>query len=355
MKCQHLLVTGGAGFIGSNFVRQVLANNEDVRITNLDALTYCATLTSLADVAKEHGPDGSGRYIFVEGDIRDGELITRLLEDDSNGRIDAILNFAAWSHVDRAILNPLEFVDTNVTGTAVLLDCARKAFEGRFDETRFLQVSTDEVYGALQADDPEFTETTLLEPNSPYSASKAGAEQLVRSYNRTFGLPVLTTRCSNNYGPYQFPEKLIPLIISRAMADKPLPVYGDGKNIRDWLHVEDHCQAIWRVLNDGRVGEIYNIGGNSEVYNIDMVKKILAILDKPESLITFVTDRLGHDLRYAVNISKIENELGWTPSVDLDTGLTDTVRWYTDNTEWWFPLLGESETTMKKLYTGNKG
>ncbi|RMG01838.1 MAG: dTDP-glucose 4,6-dehydratase [Planctomycetota bacterium] len=331
-----ILVTGGAGFIGSNFVRQWLQEEPD-RIVNLDKLTYAGNLDSLADVF--HDP----RHVFVEGDICDQALVAKLLAEY---RPWAIVNFAAESHVDRSIDGPEAFVQTNVVGTFRLLQAAREywntlddADKSRF---RFQHVSTDEVYGSLG---PEgyFTETTPYAPNSPYSASKASADHFVRAYHHTYGLPTLITNCSNNYGPYQFPEKLIPLMILNAVEGKPLPVYGDGKNVRDWLYVEDHCRALRTVLRRGKPGEAYNIGGNCEMQNIEVVKTICKLVDrlKPglphspcESLITFVTDRPGHDRRYAIDASKIKAELGWEPQENFESGMERTVRWYLEHTEW---------------------
>jgi dTDP-glucose 4,6-dehydratase len=327
----NLLVTGGCGFIGSNFVRQRLLADEPEagRIVNLDKLTYAGNPANLADLA------GSARYRFVHGDIGDEALVARLLAEESIG---AIVNFAAESHVDRSIDTPEPFIQTNVVGTLRLLQAARKYWTGlpadRKEAFRFLHVSTDEVYGTLAATDPAFTEETPFAPNSPYAASKAASDHLVRSYQHTFGLPTLTTNCSNNYGPYQFPEKLIPLMILNAMEDKPLPVYGNGTNVRDWIHVEDHCDAVARVLEAGKDGEVYNIGGRSERTNLEIVRAILSELGKPESLIEYVTDRPGHDQRYAIDDHKIERQLGWVRSRHLDEGLASTVKWYRDNATW---------------------
>jgi len=329
------LVTGGAGFIGGNFVLDAVAAG--IRVVNLDLLTYAGnpdTLTSL---------DGHPDHVFVQGDIGDRALVTRLLQEHQP---DAIVNFAAESHVDRSIDGPAEFVQTNVVGTLGLLECTRDYWralpEARRDAFRFLHVSTDEVYGSL-GDEGKFTETTPYAPNSPYSASKAASDHLVRAFHHTYGLPVLTTNCSNNYGPYQFPEKLIPLVIAKAVAGEPLPVYGDGKNVRDWLFVKDHCDAIRRVLEAGRVGETYNVGGNAERENIVVVETICRLLDERRpredgqpraSQITYVRDRPGHDRRYAIDASKVESELGWTPSVSFEDGIARTVDWYLDNTGW---------------------
>ena len=325
-----LLITGGAGFIGSNFIRYLLKNNYDVVIINLDKLTYAGNLENLADIDKKF-PDN---YKFIHADICNTELVESIFQDYEP---DCIVNFAAESHVDRSILNPNVFAETNVMGTAVLLSVARKYWnESSRSDKRFLQISTDEVYGSLPENKKElkFTEKTPLNPRSPYSASKTSADLLVKAYYYTYGFPTLITRCSNNYGPYQFPEKLIPLMINNALKDKPLPVYGDGKNIRDWLYVEDHCEAIWTVLNNGKSGEVYNIGGNSEMQNIEIVKLILDHLDKPYSLIRFVEDRLGHDRRYAIDATKIKNELGFEPKYKFEDKIKDTIDWYLENKEW---------------------
>lgn len=331
----HILVTGGAGFIGSNFIKYMLDKYPDYKITNLDALTYCGNLENLEDI--EDNPN----YSFVKGDIRDEGLVDILVSS-----VDYIVNFAAESHVDRSIEDPQIFIKSNILGTQVLLDAAKK-----FQIKKFLQVSTDEVYGSLG---PEgyFTEETPLQANSPYSASKAGADLMVRAYGETFGLPINITRCSNNYGPYQFPEKLIPLMISNALEDKELPVYGDGKNIRDWLHVYDHCSAIDLVLHNGKLGEVYNIGGHNEKENIEIVKLILKELDKPESLIKFVKDRLGHDRRYAIDSTKITEELAWKPKYTFETGIVETIHWYLDNQEWMKKVKsGEYQEYYEKMYS----
>lgn len=331
----NLLVTGGAGFIGSNFLRRRRRTRPADKLVVLDALTYAGNPASIADL------DG---IELVKGDICDGALVERTLVDH---RIEAIAHFAAESHVDRSILGPLAFVQTNVVGTATLLDQARKA-----KVKRFLHVSTDEVYGDLGPSDAPFSERTPVQPRSPYSASKAGSDHLVRSYFETFHFPTVITRCSNNYGPYQFPEKLIPLMILNAMADTPLPVYGDGQNVRDWIHVEDHCAAIERVLEDGRDGEVYNVGGRSERPNLDIVREILRLTGKPESLIRFVADRPGHDRRYAIDDEKIERELGWTRARRLEEGLAETVAWYRDNPGWWMQIRsGEYLSWYDKNYT----
>ncbi|QWE08893.1 dTDP-glucose 4,6-dehydratase [Polynucleobacter ibericus] len=333
-----ILVTGGAGFIGGNFVLDWLANPNAEGIINLDKLTYAGNLHTLKPL------QGDSRHIFVHGDIGDKALVTKLLKQYKPR---AIVNFAAESHVDRSIHGPADFVETNIVGTFNLLECAREfwnALEGKAkEEFRFHHVSTDEVYGSLSATDPAFTETNPYEPNSPYSASKAASDHLVRAWFHTYGLPVVTTNCSNNYGPYHFPEKLIPLVILNALNSKPLPIYGDGQQIRDWLYVGDHCLAIREVLAKGKLGETYNIGGWNEKANIDVVKTICSILDelKPRAdgrsyveQITYVKDRPGHDRRYAIDASKVERDLGWRPAETFDTGIRKTVQWYLDNHVW---------------------
>jgi dTDP-glucose 4,6-dehydratase len=333
---RSILVTGGAGFIGGNFVH-FLIGETDLRVVNLDALTYAGNLDTLAEL------QGNPRHVFVQGDIGDRERVARLLAEY---RPWALVNFAAESHVDRSIDGPAAFIQTNVVGTFNLLDCARdywdKLPEPQRRAFRFLHVSTDEVYGSL-GPDGLFTETTPYAPNSPYSASKAASDHLVRAWHHTYGLPVLTTNCSNNYGPYQFPEKLIPLFIQNALSGKPLPIYGDGANVRDWLYVEDHCRAIWRVLEAGRPGEVYNVGGNSERTNLQVVDTLCATLDEllPDSphvphagLKTFVPDRPGHDRRYAIDAGKLTRELGWQPRETFDSGLRRTVRWYLEHQAW---------------------
>jgi dTDP-glucose 4,6-dehydratase len=332
-----ILVTGGAGFIGSNFVLSWIANTNS-SVINLDLLTYAGNPENLSTL------EGNGRHLLVRGDICDGKLVSALLRDHQPR---AIVHFAAESHVDRSIASPEAFIRTNVHGTFTLLDQAKAYWSGLGDADRqafrFLHVSTDEVYGTLGPDDPAFSETTAYAPNSPYAASKAASDHLVRAYHHTWGFPVLTTNCSNNYGPFQFPEKLIPLMILNALEAKPLPVYGDGMNVRDWLFVEDHCSAIRTVLENGRVGETYNIGGNSERANIDVVKTICDLVDemRPRSaggsrrdLITYVKDRPGHDRRYAIDASKLSRELGWQPAAEFESGLRKTVRWYLDNSAW---------------------
>ena len=324
---KKILVTGGAGFIGANFVKYMVDKYPTYEVFNLDALTYAGNLKTCQEV--EEKPN----YHFIHGDISDRAFIFNLFEKE---RFEMVVNFAAESHVDRSIVDPEIFLKTNVIGTQVLMDAART-----FGVSRFHQVSTDEVYGDLPLDHPDllFTEQTSLQASSPYSASKASADLLVLSYYRTFGLPVTISRCSNNYGPYQFPEKLIPLMISKALKNEPLPVYGDGKNVRDWLHVEDHCRAIDLILHRGRVGDVYNIGGRNERTNVDVVKTILGLLKKSESLITYIEDRPGHDLRYAIDATKIETELGWGPAYQFEAGMLQTVEWYLNHREWWEAFL----------------
>lgn len=316
---KQILVTGGCGFIGSNFIRYQLSEYPDILITNLDKLTYAGNLENLKEF------ESDSRYNFTRGDIADRDFVNSLL---SSAHFDAIVNFAAESHVDRSILDSGPFIQTNIVGTQVLLDAFR-----RQDINRFIQVSTDEVYGSLGAEG-FFTEETPIAPNSPYSASKAAADLLVRSYIKTFQIPAIITRCSNNYGPYQFPEKLIPLFISNAMEDKSVPVYGEGTNVRDWIHVLDHCRGIDAALRRGSVGEVYNFGGNSEMQNIKITKLLLDLLGKSETLIKYVTDRPGHDLRYAIDCRKAESELGWKPEIEFQSGLEATIKWYQNNQEW---------------------
>ncbi len=351
-----LLVTGGAGFIGSNFVRWTLERQADARVINLDLLTYAGNPENLTDIADRHGAGGDGRYAFVHGDIGDFELVRRLLQGDDPavplGPVDALVHFAAESHVDRSIMAPAAFVDTNVKGTLALLEACRAELAARPRPFRFLHIGTDEVYGSLGPEDPAFTEATALKPNSPYAASKAAADFMVRAYVETFGLPAMITRCSNNYGPYQFPEKLIPLMITRAVQDLPLPVYGDGMNVRDWIHVEDHVEALWLVLTRGRVGGVYNLGGQAEVPNLDIIRQLLRILGKPESLISFVLDRAGHDRRYAMDINRIRTELGWSPQRRLNEGLQQTVAWYLDHQVWWERVASEAYRAANALYLG---
>jgi len=317
-----ILVTGCCGFIGSNFIRYFLKSYPNDALINVDKLTYAGNLENLSDLSQ------SPRYYFIRGDITDAPRMEELI----NKGVDAIINFAAESHVDRSIEDPSAFMKTNVFGTFVLLEAVRKVFSKQ--HIRFVHISTDEVYGSL-GETGAFTEETPLAPNSPYSASKSAADMLVRAYHRTYGLPTVITRCSNNFGPYQFPEKLIPLMISNAIEDKELPIYGDGMHVRDWIYVEDHCRAIDVVLHHGREGEVYNIGGRSERANLVVAQTILDRLGKPHSLIRFVTDRPGHDRRYAIDFSKIERELGWKPSISFEEGISRTVEWYLTHREWW--------------------
>ena len=335
----RLLITGGAGFIGSNFVRYILREHPDWQVVNLDRLTYAGNLENLKDVKNE------SRYRFILGDIADRELIDKLF---SQG-FDVVVNFAAESHVDRSILDASPFMRTNVQGPQVLLEGARQ-----HRVKLFLQVSTDEVYGSLGAEG-KFNEESPLLPSSPYSASKAAADLLCRAYQRTYGLPVIITRCSNNYGPYQFPEKLIPLTITNALEGKPIPVYGDGLNVRDWIHVEDHCRALDLVIQKGKQGEIYNIGADNERTNLEMVRRILDMVEKPPSLITFVSDRPGHDRRYALDTTKIRRELGWEPRHSFEEALKRTVEWYIENEPWWRRVKsGEYLEYYKKVYLERK-
>ena len=336
-----LLVTGGAGFIGSNFIRHMFKTYPDYRMVNLDVLTYAGNLENLQDIAETEGKGPQARYQFIKGDVGDAALVNRIAAEG----IDAIINFAAESHVDRSIDSADVFIRTNVLGTQVLLDAALRNKVGRF-----IQISTDEVYGSL-GPEGKFVETTPLAPNSPYSASKAGADLLVRSYFETFKLPALITRCSNNYGPYQFPEKLIPLFITNALADQQLPLYGDGLNVRDWIHVADHCTAIGRVLHQGEPGEIYNIGGNCEKTNREITHTILNELHKPETLIKHVKDRPGHDRRYAIDCTKLCQELGWSQQYDFQGGMKETIRWYLDNQQWWTRVKsGEYQDFYQRWY-----
>lgn len=322
----RLLVTGGCGFIGSNFIRHVLSHYGTAMITNVDALTYAGNLANLSGIAEKYGE----RYEFYHADIADAARMNALMEKH---QFYAVVNFAAESHVDRSISGPQAFIHANVLGTAVMLDCAR-----RHGVRRFLQVSTDEVYGSL-GPEGRFTEQSPIVPSSPYSASKASADLLALAHHHTYGQEVVITRCSNNYGPYQYPEKLIPLMIINALNDKPLPVYGDGLNVRDWIHVEDHCAAVFAAMRNGKPGEVYNVGSDGEMRNIDVVKMILEHLGKPESLIQFVPDRLGHDRRYAIDSSKTHRALGWKPLHRHKEGIRETIDWYVKNRAWWEPLL----------------
>ena len=337
-----IIVTGGAGFIGSNFIFYMLREHPEDRIVCLDKLTYAGNLSTLAPIMD------APNFRFVKDDICDREAVYRLFEEE---KPDVVVNFAAESLVDRSIEDPGIFLQTNIIGTGVLMDACREFGIGRYH-----QVSTDEVYGDLPLDRPDlfFTEETPIHASSPYSSSKAAADLLTLAYHRTYGLPVTISRCSNNYGPYHFPEKLIPLMIANALADKPLPVYGTGENVRDWLYVEDHCKAIDLVLRKGREGQVYNIGGHNEMRNIDIVRLICQELGKPESLITFVTDRKGHDLRYAIDPAKIHNELGWLPETRFQDGLKSTIRWYLEHRDWWETIIsGEYQNYYARMY-GNR-
>jgi len=333
---KNILVTGGAGFIAGEFVRMVLSEHPDIFVVNLDKLTYAGNLENLGDFL--HHPN----HKFVRGDICDGPLVEKIIDDY---KIDAIINFAAESHVDRSILEPKVFIETNITGTLTLLEAARDK-----NIQRFIQISTDEVYGAL-GPEGKFTEDTPLSPNSPYSASKAAADHLVKAFGHTWGLKYNITRCSNNYGPYQFPEKMLPLMINNALIDKKLPIYGDGLYIRDWIYVYDHCTAVWKVLTEATPGEIYNIGGCNEKTNLEIVAMILQRLDKPDSLIEHVTDRPGHDRRYAIDAAKIIEQLNWNPTVNLEEGINKTIDWYLQNTEWLNNVVsGEYQKYYDKMY-----
>lgn len=339
----NIIITGGAGFIGSNFVFHMLREYPQDRVICLDKLTYAGNLSTLAPVM------GQDNFRFVKADICDRDAVYSLFAEEHP---DVVVNFAAESHVDRSIENPAIFLETNIMGTAVLMDACRK-----YGIQRYHQVSTDEVYGDLPLDRPDlfFTETTPIHTSSPYSSSKASADLLVLAYHRTYGLPVTISRCSNNYGPYHFPEKLIPLMIINALHDKPLPVYGDGLNVRDWLYVEDHCRAIDLILQKGRVGEVYNVGGHNEMKNIDIVKLICKALGKPASLIHHVTDRKGHDRRYAIDPTKIHEELGWLPETKFADGIKKTIQWYLDHEDWWQPIIsGEYQQYYQKMY-GSRG
>lgn len=334
-----VIVTGGAGFIGSNFVYHMLNNHPDYKIVCIDCLTYAGNMSTLSDALK------NPNFKFYKTDICDRKEIYQIFESE---KPDVLVNFAAESHVDRSIENPEVFLKTNILGTQVLLDACRK-----YGIERYHQVSTDEVYGDLPLDRPDlfFTEDTPIHTSSPYSSSKAGADLLVLAYHRTYGLPVTVSRCSNNYGPYHFPEKLIPLMIVNCLHDRPLPVYGEGINVRDWLYVEDHCVAIDLIIHNGKVGEVYNVGGHNEMKNIDIVKLICAHLKKPESLITYVTDRKGHDMRYAIDPTKIATQLGWLPKTKFADGIKKTIDWYLNNREWWENIIsGEYKEYYKKHY-----
>lgn len=348
---QNVLITGGAGFIGSNFVHYLLKTEPDIRIVNLDILSYSGNKENLI------GLSDKTRHILVEGDICNFDLVNDVFRKH---KIDTVVHFAAETHVDRSILGPAPFIQTNVTGTFTLLEVARQFWGENMKRRRFHHVSTDEVFGSLNPGDPAFTEITPYEPRSPYSASKAASDHLVRAYFHTYNMPVTISNCSNNYGPYQFPEKLIPLMILNALQGKPLPVYGDGLQVRDWLFVEDHCEAILLVLKHGEVGETYNVGGGNQPYNIDLVREICSVLDelkpasKPySSLITHVPDRPGHDRRYAMDITKIRTKLGWAPKHDIENGLRDTIKWYLDHSDWVDAVLSRDgyDEWLEKNYT----
>lgn len=339
----NIIVTGGAGFIGSNFIYHILKNYPDYRVICIDSLTYAGNMSTLAEAMKDE------RFKFYKTNICDRKAVYDIFEAE---KPDVVVNFAAESHVDRSIENPEVFLQTNILGTQVMMDACRK-----YGNVRYHQVSTDEVYGDLPLDRPDlfFTEDTPIHTSSPYSASKASADLLVQAYNRTFGLPITISRCSNNYGPYHFPEKLIPLMITRALADQPLPVYGEGLNIRDWLYVEEHCRAIDLIIHSGRIGEVYNVGGHNEMKNIDIVKLICDALNKPCSLITYVTDRKGHDMRYAIDPSKIHHDLGWLPETRFEDGLKLTIDWYLNNRDWWEEIIsGDYKNYYERMY-GNRG
>lgn len=340
----NIIVTGGAGFIGSNFIFYMMKAHPEYRIVCIDKLTYAGNMSTLEPVMNKEN------FRFVKMDICDRKGVYRLFEEE---KPDMVVNFAAESHVDRSIENPEIFIQTNVIGTATLMDACRK-----YGIQRYHQVSTDEVYGDLPLDRPDlfFTEETPIHTSSPYSSSKAGADLLVLAYHRTYNLPVSISRCSNNYGPYHFPEKLIPLMIINALSDKPLPVYGQGLNVRDWLYVEDHCKAIDLIIHKGRIGEVYNVGGHNEKRNIDIVKLICSELGKPESLITYVSDRKGHDMRYAIDPSKIYGELGWLPETKFEDGIRKTIRWYLHNRQWWEPIIsGEYKMYYEQMYGSRQG
>ncbi|MBQ6504132.1 MAG: dTDP-glucose 4,6-dehydratase [Flexilinea sp.] len=337
-----IIVTGGAGFIGGNFIHYHLKAHPEDRVVCIDKLTYAGNLSTLAPVMNDPN------FRFVRLDICDRDGVFKLFEEE---KPDAVINFAAESHVDRSIENPGIFLETNIIGTATMMDACRT-----FGNVRYHQVSTDEVYGDLPLDRPDlfFTETTPIHTSSPYSSSKAGADLLVQAYHRTYGLPTTISRCSNNYGPYHFPEKLIPLMIINCLHDKPLPVYGEGLNVRDWLYVEDHCKAIDMIVRKGRIGEVYNVGGHNEMRNIDIVKLIIKELGKSEELITYVTDRKGHDLRYAIDPTKIHDELGWLPETKFADGIKKTIRWYLENKDWWEPIISGEYTKYYEQMYGNR-
>ncbi len=353
-----VVITGGAGFIGGTLVRWLLANTPDVRVVTYDALTYAGNLDSLAPVFSRHGAHGDGRHYFVKGDIRDAELLASVLNgsgketgtDRPVPRADAIMHLAAESHVDRSILGPAEFISTNVVGTQVVLESVRQTLTEAPRTFRMLHVGTDEVYGDLEPSEAAWTEDALIRPSSPYAASKASADHLVNAWHRTFGTPVLITRCGNNYGPYQFPEKLIPLVTTRAMAGSTIPVYGDGMQVRDWIHAEDHARALWAVLTRGALGRTYHVSAGEQKNNREVITSILRQVGQPEALMTRVTDRLGHDRRYALDNRRIVTELGWQPTIRWDDGIAQTVRWYQENREWWGRVTSEAYRAAEALY-----
>ena len=353
-----VVVTGGAGFIGGTLVRWLLANNPDVRVVTYDALTYAGNLDSLAEVFSTHGAQGDGRHYFVKADIRDAATLASVLNGRGQEtgthravpRADAIVHLAAESHVDRSILGPAEFISTNVVGTQVVLESVRQTLDESPRPFRMVHVGTDEVYGDLEPNEPAWKEDALIKPSSPYAASKASADHLIGAWHRTFGMPVLLTRCGNNYGPFQFPEKLLPLVITRAMAGSSIPVYGDGMQIRDWIHAEDHARALWTVLTHGTLGRTYHVSAGEQHNNRDVITSILQQLHQPESLMTPVTDRPGHDRRYALDNSRITNELGWKAEHRWDDGIAATVRWYRTNREWWNRVTTEAYRAAEALY-----
>jgi len=353
-----VVITGGAGFIGGTLVRWLLASNPDVRVVTYDALTYAGNLDSLADVFARHGAHGDGRHFFVKGDIRDAAAFAAVLNgagtETGTGRLvppcDAVIHLAAETHVDRSIMGPAAFIETNVVGTQVVLECVRGTLERSPRPFRLLHVGTDEVYGDLEPGDAPWTEDAPLQPSSPYAASKASADLLIGAWYRTFGTPVLLTRCGNNYGPYQFPEKLIPLVITRAMAGSSIPVYGDGLQVRDWIHAEDHARALWTVLTRGALGRTYHVSAGEQRTNHDVITSILRQLGQPESLMTRVTDRLGHDRRYALDNTRLVSELGWRAEHSWAQGIAETVRWYQANPQWWERVLNEAYRAAEALY-----
>ncbi|HEY5492321.1 MAG TPA: dTDP-glucose 4,6-dehydratase [Gemmatimonadaceae bacterium] len=357
-KPATVVITGGAGFIGGTLVRWLLANDPDVRVVTYDALTYAGNLDSLAEVFARHGAQGDGRHFFVKGNICDAEAFSAVLNgkgtDTGTGRpvprADAIVHLAAETHVDRSIMGPAAFITTNVVGTQVVLECVRSTLDTAPRPFRLLHVGTDEVYGDLEPNDAPWTEEAPLKPSSPYAASKASADLLIGAWHRTFGTPVLLTRCGNNYGPYQFPEKLIPLVITRAVAGSSIPVYGDGAQVRDWIHAEDHARALWAVLTRGTLGRTYHVSAGEQRTNREVITSILHQVGQPESLMTRVTDRLGHDRRYALDNGRLTSELGWRAEHSWDLGIAETVRWYQANPEWWGRVISEAYKAADALY-----